>query len=450
VRAEFLSQTILSPDLLGPRGLSLYGARVEGQFDLSSCSIDRPIAFEGSTFDHALNLIAFETPSLAFVDCDLPGITADVARTAHGIWLERCRLTGAALLVDSKIGGVICIGTRFSGSSTALDAGGAEIRGNIDLTDVESEGTIRAASAKVGGGIVCHRARIEPPEGFALVLDGARIEGSVQLTDGFCALGPVRLVRSQIHGSVMITDAEIEGEGLALNATGSTTGGFLHLLHSDVRGGISLIRAQAAGIVDDLGDSETHLGSWARARPLRMTGFDYKQFAGGATWDTASRCRWLRSTDEYDPDAWGRLVAVYRAAGREDEARRIAIAGENDRLARGNLSRFRWLGRWFLRIAIGHGYRPWRAAIWAALVVGLFAAAVWVHSENFRPEKEGVRGDPQALVYAADVFLPIVDLNEGANWLATGHVRWAEWTTIVLGWLLTTVFVAGFTRIVRT
>jgi hypothetical protein len=29
-------------------------------------------------------------------------------------------------------------------------------------------------------------------------------------------------------------------------------------------------------------------------------------------------------------------------------------------------------------------------------------------------------------------------------------VRWAEWATIVLGWLLTTVFVAGFTRIVRT
>jgi hypothetical protein len=28
-------------------------------------------------------------------------------------------------------------------------------------------------------------------------------------------------------------------------------------------------------------------------------------------------------------------------------------------------------------------------------------------------------------------------------------VRWVEWAVILLGWALTTIFVAGFTRIVR-
>jgi hypothetical protein len=56
----------------------------------------------------------------------------------------------------------------------------------------------------------------------------------------------------------------------------------------------------------------------------------------------------------------------------------------------------------------------------------------------------------QPVAYAADTFLPIVDLGQQVDFTPTGWVRWVDWSVILLGWALTTIFVAGFTRIVRS
>ena len=55
---------------------------------------------------------------------------------------------------------------------------------------------------------------------------------------------------------------------------------------------------------------------------------------------------------------------------------------------------------------------------------------------------------PPPVAYAADTFLPIVNLGQADEWQPTGWVRWIAWS-VILGWALTTLFVAGFTRIVR-
>ena len=62
----------------------------------------------------------------------------------------------------------------------------------------------------------------------------------------------------------------------------------------------------------------------------------------------------------------------------------------------------------------------------------------------------GVRASgPQPFVYAADVFLPVINFGEADAWRATDWIRWVQWLVIACGWGLTTVFVAGFTRVVR-
>jgi hypothetical protein len=71
-------------------------------------------------------------------------------------------------------------------------------------------------------------------------------------------------------------------------------------------------------------------------------------------------------------------------------------------------------------------------------------------SAEFVPAKPGVTGSPQPIAFAADTFLPIVDVGEAADWTPTGWMGWVDWSVILLGWALTTIFVAGFTRIVRT
>ena len=56
----------------------------------------------------------------------------------------------------------------------------------------------------------------------------------------------------------------------------------------------------------------------------------------------------------------------------------------------------------------------------------------------------------QPVAYATDTFLPIINLYQADDWTATGWVRWVDWSVILLGWALTTLFVAGFTRIARS
>jgi hypothetical protein len=60
------------------------------------------------------------------------------------------------------------------------------------------------------------------------------------------------------------------------------------------------------------------------------------------------------------------------------------------------------------------------------------------------------KGDPQPVAYAASTFLPIVELVKTSDWTPTGWVRWVDWRVILSGWALTTIFLAGFTGIVRT
>jgi Mn2+/Fe2+ NRAMP family transporter len=128
----------------------------------------------------------------------------------------------------------------------------------------------------------------------------------------------------------------------------------------------------------------------------------------------------------------------------------MAIWMQNDRVRRVGLPWYRRWGRWVLWATVGHGYRPWLAGIWAAGMIAAFALVVSLWPSMFVATKQGVSGSPQPVAYATDTFLPIVDLGQTGDWDPTGWMRWIDWSVILLGWALTTIFVAGFTRIVRS
>jgi hypothetical protein len=430
-------------------------------------------------------------------------LVADGAEIEGSVFLDGCSASGEVQLISAKIGGQLnCSGATLSNEGDdALSAEGAEITGSVFLTDgFSATGAVRLSNARIGGRLGCSAATFASEgddalvaegaeiargvflnEGFsatgavqllgakigvqldcsdatftnegrdALVAEGAEIGGSVLLRDGFSANGQVQIPKARIGGQLDCSRGTFtNGAWTALTARDATITSALIFRQVHVTGGVDLFRASAAALDDDLGRAHDPLGSWRGVQPLVLDGFAYPRFGPEAKGDSKLRARWLEQTAGFQPGAWQQLIEVYRAQGRDDEATRAAIAMHNDRVKRAGLPSYRRWGRQVLRVTVGHGYRPWLAGVWAAAIIAAFALVVWQWSGMFIPETEGVTGSPQPVAYAADTFLPIVDLGEAGDWMPTGGIRWVDWSVILLGWALSTIFVAGFTRIVRS
>jgi len=165
---------------------------------------------------------------------------------------------------------------------------------------------------------------------------------------------------------------------------------------------------------------------------------------------------------------------VMKSLGYESEATEVLIAKQDD------LGRYGKLGLWakvencVLGFSIRHGYRPRRAfyGMLLFLLAGtvFFQIGYWCHlltRSNNLTNVPIARGDYpkfQAFVYSLDTFLPIVDLNQKGYWLPNANhgdylpyvkFRWGGllriylWVHIIAGWILTTLWVAAFTGIIR-
>ncbi len=348
--------------------------------------------------------------------------------------------TGGVFLLGAKVdGSLVCDGATLTNENGwALVGEIAEIGGGVLLRNgFSATGGVLLLGAKVGRNLECDGATLRNEGGWALVAEGAEIGGGVLLRNGFSATGGVRLFGAKVGVNLECAGATLANEdGWALDAEGADVGRAFMISSVNLAGGLNLFKLRCATLYDDIGP-QSGLGSWAGGAPLVLAGFTYDRFGGDAlAWDTDARFSWLRQTTNFDPGSWQRLLEVYRAHGQDDEARRTAIAMQNDRLERANLAPHRWLGRWILRVTIGHGYRPSLALLWAmAIVLPLALAVARASKGTFVSTEPGVDGSPQPVVYAVDTFLPIVDLGEADKWVATGSLQWAVWAVIVLGWI---------------
>jgi hypothetical protein len=104
-------------------------------------------------------------------------------------------------------------------------------------------------------------------------------------------------------------------------------------------------------------------GMWPKE--LRLAGFAYNALAEQAPVSAKQRLAWLRrDPDGYSPQPYEQLTAVYRRAGRDQEARTVAIAKQRARRHTLGLPGRLW--SLLLDGLVGYGYRTWLAAVWLA------------------------------------------------------------------------------------
>jgi hypothetical protein len=163
------------------------------------------------------------------------------------------------------------------------------------------------------------------------------------------------------------------------------------------------------------------------------------------------RLEWLTNNPlGYRPQPYEQLAAVYRRAGRDHDARTIAIAKQRAR--RRTLNPPERLWSLLLDGLVGYGYRTWMAAVW---LLGFWLVG-WAVFDRAHSHRDMVLAKPteahpgfHGAIYSLDTLLPVVDLRQQDVWIPRGAAQWWAWASIVVGWILTTAVIAALTGLLK-
>jgi hypothetical protein len=366
----------------------------------------------------------------------------------------------------------------LTGTNVAIDAGEVEVKHAVTMCcGFESDGEVNLNEATIGGDLQFGGGRFVNPNNIAIAASLARIGGSVLLAlepfGPFYSDGAVEFLGTHVAGVFLISRGTFSGktsERHGLFATGVEVNGPFVWLKVDLENGATLDLNGAS--VTGLGDDER---SWPQPGKLLIDGFTYKSF--GLVKDAPSRLRWVVLQPEFHPQPYRQLAKVLRANGDDAGAVSVLIAEQDARYRNSYLIRRIWAA--FLKTTVGYGHEPLLTIIWAAIVVlfGWLMVTVGSRAGVMRrtwPESIPVSGEVPSyerlhpLLYSLDVFLPFVNLHQEHYWWPdadaegdwsvfgqrlkiSGRVlRYYFWLQIIAGWLLSAIFLAGVTGLIRT
>jgi hypothetical protein len=394
-------------------------------------------------------------------------------------------------------------GAWFDGGFTATRAvrlSGAQITGMLAFHAAQLNGTDPTGSSLIADGITVSRG-VYLAAGFvsagALVLSDANISG--QLVVG----QPSRLanVESSPDKDVYLNGVDEDGYSLVATRMALTgdaqferfaSAGALGLKSATISGqlrwapgerpewALDLSEASASRLSDD--------GNWPTNGQLQLAGFTYDGFAADSQLPWRHRLEWIRgqyppslaaprqppepAPTRYSAQPYEQLASVYSQTGHDDDAREINIAALRDRRQFGQLSKPSKLLNLTYDITIRYGYRSWLAAVYlVALFVIMFAAFSLAQSGGSvivpAGDVTGLHPAPTAsrcqsdypcfspAGFALDIVVPIINVHQPDNWRVNRHSSWgwawmlAAWLATLLGWAFVTLFVAGYTGLVR-
>ena len=452
--------------------VSLFGATIGGNLECDSGEFDNPKKY---------------------------ALLAENAEIKGNVFLHnKFKAKGKVWLFGATIGGsLVCDNGEFDNPKEyALVAQSAEIQGSVWLRNgFKAKGVVRLNGATIGGNLECDSGEFDNLEGDALLAENAEIKGSVFLRDDFKAKGNVSFKNATIDdlfilkkiGGLRLNNVQIKFSIVLLNIDCLAGIFFLRKSLGDSHNMSLDLRFATIGTLSD------EKQSWPGKGKLYLDGLVYEKIDNDSPHDGNSRLDWLRlqyniknsqQSPIFSPQPYEQLAKVLQESGYEEEATKVLIGKQKDRRLYGELNCFSKLWNRFLGITIGHGYRSSLALVYSlgfvVLGVRLFT---WGDSwQLITPSEDGAfeltsSSTPAKLsedypkfhpfFYSLDVFIPIVDLHQQSKWLPNANrgkeiplilfkcktgslLRYYFWAHIILGWILTSLWVAGFTGLVRS
>jgi hypothetical protein len=508
VRGELISWLCRNPDAcaqISSLGISIIGAEISSKVDLARARISFPIAASKCVFDGPIDLSNSHVAFLSLEGGSANQLVAKYTYFEGSVNLQSVFKAGGVNLAGARIDGdLTCEGGQFLGRDPTyvLYLSGVEIKGNVYLTNpFRAQGGVNLVAAQIDGHLYCGGGKfVSEDEIAALDLYDAKIKGSVFLDHDFKAEGGVNLGGVKIYGDLGCEGGYFVGHDMvpALNASSCKIEGNVFLRQGFEADGRVIFFGGYVGRKFQLSDvkspekmfldlQEAKVGtllysrdSWPIRGRLFVDGLAYDQI----DYPTEVQLDWLRLQDGFFPQPFEQLAALLRRKGSEEEARKVMIA-KNEEHARYVKWRPEWLWYGVFGHLIGYGYSPWRAfgISWIVIAIGW-----WLFRRGYRRglvtptggaeytvEQDGTHPSSSdypkfnAFVYSLENFVPIVKLGISENWEPNGSrnvlgsrnrlrfppktggwLRGYLWIHIILGWVLTTLWVGGITGLVKT
>jgi len=488
------------------KGIWVARVRIEGKLDLECVRLPFQLSFMDCAFEGDIALVDAEVRGLYLDGSHAKSITADRVKVDGNVHLRNgFSAQGEVRLLGATIGGDLsCTDGKFSNEGRmCFIADGVKVAGNVFLCEgFSAQGEVRLLGATIGINLECDNGKFSNKGGKCLFADGVKVAGSAFLRNGFSAQGEVRLLGASIGGNLECDNGKFSNKGGdCLSAHGAKVDGRVFLRNGfSADGAVDFTGAEVKRIFHwhgietpekaKLGLRSAKVGtlydeekSWPKQGQLYLQGLVYDEIVYLAPTDAKSRIKWLRlqPSENFSPQPYEQLAKVLKDQGHEEEAKDILVAKNKDP---GFLERMNPRHRplhWVYGALSGYGYLPFRAGKLAVAFIVVGCVVFWIGGSTglITPSKVKAYGNDvsgvdkaypgfNSVVYSLDAFVPIVNLHQEEFWLPNpnkGCLFWSIcgvefrvgelflfylWFHIIAGWVLTTLFVTGLTKLMRS
>ena len=505
IRAEVVAALALGAVAGTPgrsAGVRMRGARVVGELDLRHGVVEVPLTMLSCTFTDALRLEEASTKSIDLTGTHLIRLCATGAHIRGSLDLTRAeitdggndaallqkltvdtdlictrlRCTGRLSLIGAHIGATLRFGRAHLSNpgGVAINLGGATIDSSFGFMRTTIEGHLRMPGLSVDGVLDLTGTTLShpPAEGKyahqSITGDSLSVGGNA-IFDKLTAAAQIDLTGAEFGGRLSFKAAELAttyadwptllasavtvarglyiGDGFrsqgTVRLTGAQIGGLLDIykMASD-SGPLQLYYAKAGTVRDGRTTHGRYIDGGVESWPedVQLDGFTYEAF--DPYLPANDRIGLLRRQPGYAAQPYEFMAAYYRELGHDLASREILI--EKERVRHKDFHRLSRLGSVISSTALGYGYLPRRAAFIAVAVQA--AASVFYAFEVPTAIHPGDHVTFYPVLYAADLFVPIVHFGQTDAFQSHGFAACVAYLLPYLGWALGLAIVAGASR----
>ena len=265
VRSEFLRWLLTDVEAakhVDPKGVRIWSALVSDPLDLQGCTIPHQVYLLGCMFEGPLAMFASDIKGLYIMGGVLnQGLLADSINVRGPVFIKHVKSNGGIHLVGSDIGRNLDMSaTEITTSGMALVLDGAKIRGSVFLHDrFRASGEVRMLNARIGGDLGFRGATLLAT-GRALSLDKVVVEGNVSFAkwihpdgseEAFHSDGSINLLAARLEGDLDCEGADFAATGISLNLSTAKIRGHVYLRNGfQSRGTLHMHSAEIGNSID--------------------------------------------------------------------------------------------------------------------------------------------------------------------------------------------------------